>query len=651
MGSKGQGVGGATGVGTISRKACVQAGSAVAAAVVLCLGAPAFAQPAAQGDLADLSLEELANLQITSVSRRAERLADAPASVFVITREDIRRSGATSLPEALRLAPNLQVARIDARQYAIAARGFNGTAASNKLLVLIDGRTVYTPLFSGVFWDAQDTFLDDVERIEVISGPGATLWGTNAVNGVINVITRRSSETLGTAAVAGVGTLERGAAARHGIALARGGAFRVYGKYLDRDNTVRASGAAVPDAWHNGQAGFRADWGTAASGWTFQGDAYRGTIDQAAPGDVRISGGNLLARWNETAAHGGRWQVQAYLDQSERDIPGTLEERLNTFDVEIQNAFQAAAGHFVTWGGGHRYSRDHVTNSAALAFLPADRTLRWTSLFAQDEIELRSRLRLTAGARVEDNPYTGAEFLPSARLAWKSPADSLIWGAISRAVRAPSRIDREFFAPAQPPFAIAGGPDFRSEVSNVFELGYRSAPSPAFSYSATVFHSIHDHLRALEPGPGGALVLGNEMEGSSTGLEAWGSLRAAENWRLSAGVTLLDQDLRLKSAPADPSSLRVAGNDPQRQLTLRSALDLGERRELDVFLRHVGSLPDPAVPEYTAVDTRYAWKPGRELELSVTVKNLFDQRHPEFGAAATRSEIERGVFFALRWAR
>lgn len=622
----------------------------VVGVAVLSLGAPAFAQSATQRHLADLSLEELANLHITSVSRRTERLSDAAASVFVVTGDDIRRSGATSLPEALRLAPNLQVARIDARQYAIAARGFNGTAASNKLLVLIDGRTVYTPLFSGVFWDAQDTFLDDVERIEVISGPGATLWGTNAVNGVINVITRRSTETVGTAVTAGAGTLERGAAARHGTALAGGGAFRVYGKYFDRDDTVRTRGTAASDAWHNAQAGFRADWGTVGSGFTFQGDAYGGRIDQVAPGDVRISGGNLLGRWHQMATNGGRWQLQAYLDQTERDIPGTFAERLNTFDVELQNAFEAAAGHLVTWGGGHRYSRDHVTNSTALAFLPADRTLRWTNLFAQDEIELRSRLRLTVGARVEHNPYTGAEFLPSARLAWKSPAESLVWGAISRAVRAPSRIDREFFAPAQPPFLFAGGPDFRSEVSNVFELGYRGAPSPVVSYSATIFHSVHDHLRALSPGPAGALVIGNEMEGTSTGLEAWGSLRAAENWRLSAGVTLLDQNLRLKSAAADPSSIRVAGNDPERQLALRSTLDLGERQELDVFLRHVGPLPNPAVPEYTAVDVRYALGTVQRLELSVTARNLFDRRHPEFGAPATRSEIERGVFFALRWA-
>lgn len=462
-------------------------------------------QPSASStlaSLADLSLEELANLEITSVSRRAERLADAAASVYVIAGEDIRRSGVTSLPEALRLAPNLQVARIDARQYAISARGFNN-AIANKLLVLIDGRTVYTPLFSGVFWDAQDTLLEDVERIEFISGPGATLWGSNAVNGVINVITRRASDTVGTRTMVGAGNRERGVAVRHGVGLDGSGAFRVYGKFFDRDNTVRADGAAVPDEWHNGQAGFSADWGTAITGFTVQGDAYRGKIDQAAPGDIRISGGNVLARWNGELSEGNQVRIQAYLDQTEREIPGTLAERLDTIDAEFQHSLKLSQRQRLTWGGGHRRASDHVTNSAAVAFLPADRTLQWTNALAQDEIELREDFHLTVGAKVERNPYTGNEFLPSARLAWKLDARRLAWGALSRAVRAPSRIDREFFSPGQPPFTIAGGPDFRSEISNVFELGYRAQPASRVSYSATLFHSVHDHLRSVEPGPAG----------------------------------------------------------------------------------------------------------------------------------------------------
>jgi len=609
----------------------------------------ANAQTGKPSELADLSLEELANLEVTSVSRRAERLSDAPASIFVITGDDIRRSGATSIPEALRLAPNLEVARVDSRQYAISARGFNNTIA-NKLLVLIDGRTVYTPLFSGVFWDAQDTLLEDVDRIEVISGPGATLWGANAVNGVINVITRRAAETQGTLLVAGAGNLERGAAARQGGKLGVDGAFRVYGKISDRDHTSRADGTSVHDSWDSGQAGFRADWGTAAGAFTLQGDAYRGTIDQAAPGDIRISGGNVLARWARQLSGGDRVQVQAYFDNTEREIPGTFGERLNIFDVEFQHALRVGSQHSVIWGGGYRRADDHVSNTAAVAFLPADRNLRWGNLFAQDEVALRGdELRLTLGAKAQSNPYTGTEFLPSARIAWKPDASRLVWSALSRAVRAPARLDRELFVPGQPPFFLAGGPDFRSEISKVLELGYRAQPSRRAWYSVTLFHSVDDHLRSLEPGPAGSLVIGNEMEGKSTGIEAWGSLQAAERWRLSAGLLALHQDLHLKPGSGDTTGVAAAGNDPKHQWNLRSSLDLPGRQEFDMMLRHVAPLPNPGVPGYTAVDARYAWHFERGLEVAVIAQNLFDRSHPEFGAAPTRSEIERGLFLKLRW--
>ena len=610
------------------------------------VASPAFAQQANPG-LADLSLEELANLQITSVSRRAERLSDAAASIFAITGDDIRRSGVTSLPEALRLAPNLQVARVDARQYAISARGFNSTTA-NKLLVLIDGRTVYTPLFSGVFWDAQDVFLEDVQRVEVISGPGATLWGANAVNGIINVITRPASETKGLLLFAGAGNRESGIGARYGIDLS-GGAFRVYGKGFDRDNTVRANGTDVPDGWHNGQAGFRADWGTPANGFTLQGDAYRGTIDQLAPGDVRTSGGNLLVRWSRELAAGSHLQVQAYFDQTEREIPGSFLERLGTFDLELQHAFQPASGHLVTWGGGIRNARDRVTNSAGLAFLPASVTQRWSNLFIQDEIALGERLRLTAGIKAASNPYTGWELLPSARLAWKVDASQMVWGALSRAVRAPARLDRDLFIPGQPPFFLSGGPDFRSEVANVLELGYRAQPSPRLSYSITAFRADYDRLRSIEPiGGAGALVIGNKMKARTNGLEAWGNFQATANWRLSAGATFLDESRSFRSDSGD-TNLAGAGNDPKRQFVLRSSLDLPGQQEFDVMARHVSRLPSPAVPSYTAVDARYAWRLQKELEISVTAQNLFDKRHPESGAVATRSEIERGIFLKVKW--
>jgi iron complex outermembrane receptor protein len=613
---------------------CVAATACLAAAA---WAASAQAQPASRSGLADLSLEELANLEVTSVSRRAEPLSGAPASIFVITSDDIRRSGATSLPEALRLAPNLHVARVDARQYAISARGFNSTVA-NKLLVLIDGRTVYTPLFSGVFWDAQDTLLEDIERIEVISGPAGTLWGANAVNGVINVITKHATDTRGTLAYAGVGNEESGLGARRGLRLDDGGGMRVYGKGFSRDSTVRASGADVPDRWHSGQAGFRADWGAGTDSYTLQGDAYQGKADQAAPGDVRISGGNLLVRWQRQLAGSDRVQVQAYFDNTHREIPGTFAERLDTYDIEFQHALAVGRDHLFAWGGGHRMARDRVTNGA-VRFLPANRDLNWTNVFVQDEYRWSDALRLTAGVKAGHNPYTGTDLLPSARLAWRLDESRLLWAAASRAVRAPSRIDREFFIPG-----LAGGPDFRSEISKVFEIGYRSQASTRASYSITAFHSLHEYLRSIE-----GTMLGNRMEGESTGLEAWGKLQVTPRWRLSAGGTLLDQDLRLEPGSSDNSGVSAAGNDPERQLSLRSAHELGAGRELDLLVRYVGALPAPAVPSYIAFDARYAWRPRAGLELSVSVQNLFDDQHAEFGSAASRAEIERGVFVKATW--
>jgi iron complex outermembrane receptor protein len=305
----------------------------------------------------------------------------------------------------------------------------------------------------------------------------------------------------------------------------------------------------------------------------------------------------------------------------------------------------------VIWGGGHRRADDHVSNTAVLAFLPSDRNLTWTNLFVQDEIALRGdQLRLTLGTKAQSNSYTGTEFLPSARIAWKPDASRLVWSALSRAVRAPARLDRELFVPGQPPFSfLAGGPDFRSEISKVLELGYRAQPSRRASYSVTLFHSVHDRLRSVEPGPTGP-VIGNKMEGKTTGIEAWGSLQAAERWRLSAGLLALHQDLRLKPGSGDTTGVAAAGNDPKHQWNLRSSLDLPGRQEFDVMIRHVAPLPSPSVPGYTALDARYAWHFERGLELALIAQNLFDRSHPEFAVPpAPRSEIERGLFLKLRW--
>ena len=623
--------------------------------VLLAAAATALAaEPQQVADLADLSIEELGNIQVTSVSKHAERLADAPASIFVITGEDIRRSGATRLAEALRLAPNLEVARASASSYAISARGFNNTI-DNKLLVLIDGRTVYTPLFSGVFWDAQDVMLEDVERIEVISGPGAALWGANAVNGVINVITRRSPDTQGGYAYARSGSLERGYGARYGGTFGESGSYRVYGRSFDIFNTSTANGATASDGWSKGQVGFRTDWGTAANGFTLQGDAYRGSLDQVnlvVDQNTHSSGNNLLGRWNRDLAEWGQLQIQSYFDHTERDIPGNFAEHLNIFDIEFQHGLRPIGAHRLSWGGGYRHGDDHVTNSAVLAFLPADRRLRWSNVFAQDEIALEHNLRLTLGAKFESNYYTGTEPLPSARLAWKPDPQRLVWGAVSRAVRAPSRIDRDLFIPARPATAMTpatpgldGGPDFVSEVVKVFEVGYRAEASPQATYSISVFYNIYDRLRSVEPVSATSIVLGNKMEGTGDGLEAWGSYQAARNWRLSAGAFFLKQRLRPKPDSAD-SNVSAAGNDPAHQWLLRSSFDLPDRTELDIGVRRVGALPNPGVPAYTAADIRIAWLLQHGLELSIV---FIDSGHVESGNPATASEMASGAYAKLKW--
>lgn len=608
---------------------------------------PALAATVAAADVANLSLEQLGNIIVTSVSRREERLSSAASSIFVISSEDIRRSGATSIPEALRLAPNLLVARADTNQYAISARGFTNVLA-NRLLVLIDGRIVYSPLFSGIFWEAQDVVLEDVERIEVISGPGATLWGANAVNGVINVITRNARDTQGALAAAGTGNRERGAVVRYGGAVGDGH-YRVFAKHFDRSGSERANRTPLRDSSERSLTGFRADWGRNGRAITVQGDAYRGDIEQVVGGSRDISGANLLARWSESRDDGSSLRAQAYYDRVERDQPGSIRETLDIADVEFQQGVPLK-NHHLLWGAGYRYVSDQIDNinPAALAFLPASRDLKSYHAFAQNEWRLRSDLTLTLGIKAENNDYSGLEWLPSARLAWAVAPEHFLWSAVSRAVRAPSRIDRELFAPANPPFALAGGRNFESEISNVFELGYRAQASTDIAYSITGFYHDHQKLRSLEPRAGGA-VFENRVEGTTRGVEAWGSWHVASAVRLDAGWVELRQKLR-----AEPGSLATPvgsghGNDPRRWVTFRSAIDLTPRHELDIMARYVGELPNPIVPSYTSVDARFGWHVSRELELSLSLQDLFDRSHPEWGAPVNRAEFRRGAFLKALW--
>jgi iron complex outermembrane receptor protein len=612
-----------------------------------------------RADLVDLGLEDLMNIEVTSVSKRPERISEAAAAVYVITQEDIRRSGVTSLPEALRLAPNLQVAQASASGYAISARGFNSSSA-NKLLVLIDGRSVYTPLFSGVFWDVQDVMLEDIERIEVISGPGGTLWGTNAVNGVINITTHSAKNTQGGMVAAGVGSRENDGALRYGDTVGTDGHYRVYGKYFDRNHTFTGDGTTKDDAWHKGQAGFRADWDRPGDQFTVQGNAYQGAAGQPLPGTIAtganfalgtisLSGANLTTRWGHALEGGSNVSLQAYYDRTERTVPPTFSETLDIVDVQFQHSLRLAGIHAVVWGGEYRYAMDRLTNSSFFAFLPASLDQRWSSFFIQDETTLQENLRLTLGARTERNGYTGNEFLPNARLAWKFAPDHLLWTAASRTVRAPSRFDRDPFVPGNPPFLLAGGPDVRSETAKVYEVGYRGKPAPEISYSVTAFHAVYDHLRTQEVAPSGTFfIFANGMEGTTSGVEMWGNYLASRVWRLSAGFSGLRERLQLKPGSNDTAGpVAQQDRDPAHSWMLRSSLDLPNRTEADVTVRHVAALSNPAVPAYTTGDIRYGWKARRDLELSVTGQNLFGGRHAEFTSPSTRSEFGPSVFFKI----
>jgi iron complex outermembrane receptor protein len=613
---------------------------ALLALPLLLLGwaAAAPARTPVAANLLDLSLEQLSGIVVTSVSRREEPLSEAAASVYVISGEEIRRSGRTSLPEVLRLAPNLDVARADANQYAITARGFNNVLA-NKLLVLIDGRTVYTPLFSGTFWEALDVMLEDVERIEVVSGPGATLWGANAVNGVINVITKRASETQGTTASLQTGSAQEDAAARYGGAIG-GGHYRVYGKTMRRDHTATGTGTPIRDNAEQAQSGFRADWGSAANGFTLQGDVFEGQVFEQGR---EYAGLNLLGRWNRALDGGGGLELQAYYNRANRHHFGLFEEELDTFDVEAQHALAPRGAHRLMWGVGARQHDDRVRNSALVAFTPANQKLSRNHVFLQDEIALARSLALTLGAKLEYNNYTGNEFLPTARLAWRPGEAHLVWAAASRAVRAPSRIDRDFSAA----FVVPG--EFRSEVVRVVELGWRSQPTQRVSYALTAFYNDYDHLRTLKPNPAGAgFVFANDREGSAYGFEGWGNWHVSDRVRLSAGFASQQLDLSVRPGAVDLQPGGAEGNDPDYWYKLRASFDLAADWELDAFLRHYATRPNPEVPNYTAVDLRLGWRAARDVEVSLALQNLLDRRHPEWGPAVNRAEFERAAFLKLR---
>ncbi|MYN09673.1 TonB-dependent receptor plug domain-containing protein [Pseudoduganella aquatica] len=618
-------------------------------------GPAAHAAALADSDLADLSIEQLSNIVITSVSRQDERLSNAAASVFIITGSELRRSGVRSLPEALRLAPNLQVARIDARNYAVTARGFNN-AFENKLLVLIDGRSVYSPLFSGVYWDAQDVVMEDVERIEVISGAGATIWGVNAVNGVINVITRSANDTQGGLASVAGGADEKDGTLRYGGKLDNGAHYRLYARYMDVDATTSAAGKDTVTGMRRRQAGFRADMDVLQGGVTMLGNAYQGALGQAGTRDIYISGANLVSRYTRKLPGDADLRVQLVLDHTERNQPANFIERLDTAELEAQHGVRFGRVHSLVWGGGYRHSRDQVT-PGGYAFLPGKLNMHWGNLFAQDEIAVTPQFKLTAGLKAEHNNYTGAEYLPSLRAAWMPDAAQLLWASLARTVRAPSRIDRDWYVPGtpiiiagQPRFVIGGGQQFESEVANVAELGYRAQPSARWSYSGTLFYADYDKLRTMEPLP----VLGSEFrnlgQATTRGLELWARWQATPNWRLSGGLTA--QNVKLGLKPGSRDSLQAGiflPNDPRLHWLLRSSHELSDAQQLDLTLRYNGKLPHPVVPSYYEMDVQWLWRVRPDVDVALIAQNLLHARHAEWAAAPNRSVLERSALLKVTW--
>ena len=608
-------------------------------------------------DLSQLSIEELGQIQVTSVSKRAEPVREAPSAIYVITREDIVRSGATTIPEILRLAPNLQVARTSASGYVITARGFSGNAEaqsfSNKLLVLIDGRSVYTPLYSGVYWDMQDVQPADIERIEVISGPGATLWGANAVNGVINITTRKSGDTQGALLETSVDDHERTIGLRYGGRLGDDLTYRIYARGVRGDDTESLAGVSRADDWSREQGGFRLDW-TPTSGvaLTLQGDAYGGSENKLGTLGEDISGRDLLARWTWSGQDGSKLQVQGYYDRTKRTSHGGGGGgegfTFDTYDIDVQHSFDLGARHALVWGGGFRRSHYDIVGAPTFFFVPLSRDLNLSNLFVQDSVSITDTARLILGLKVEDGPYLDPEVLPSARLSWTPNDKAMVWAAASRAVRSPTPFDRDVVEILNEAPFLTGGSNFQSEKLTAYEVGTRVTPTPKASFSVSAYYNVYDDLRSIEFDPITFLPLhwGNGMEGHTYGLEAWGEYRVTPWWRLTAGYNRLEKRLKFKPDSSGVVGVKQAGDDPEHQASLRSSMDLGRAVTLDAALRYVSVLPDPRVPSYVEFDTRVAWSVTDRAQLSLSGRNLLHDRHQEFPDGPA---IPRSISAGLRW--
>jgi len=641
-----------------------------------------LAQQPAPRDLASLDLEELAKIKVTSASRKPESLGTVAASLYVLTRDDIRRSAATSLPELLRGVPGLEVARATSRDWAIGARGFNNTS-SDKLLVLVDGRAVYSSIFAGVFWDVQDVVLADIERIEVILGPGASMWGSNAVNGVINITTLRATETVGGQAGLDVGTEDRvRARGRYGVRVGKEGALRLTGQYLDRDATGRfGTDSDALDDWHWGTAGARYDSRAAArdvvtaqvQAYWAVGDRLRVLPAPAAPfaqpdsADLVASGAYGRVRWTRELSERSSFSVQAYVDHSLRkDGDFWTRGRVDVASVEVQHRLPIGRRHDVVWGAEYRAISDDNTPSYTLAFDPAARTITLATGFIEDDIDLgKGRWFLTGGARLERSSYTGLEIQPTARLRWSPTERHTAWLAVSHAVRSPSRLDEDIREVAgttrtQPPITVvATGIDrFKPEKLTAYELGYRGEIANELGLDASIFFHSYRRLRTLLPGAVDPLRLELDYTVRNGALgESWGGTLAATwrvlpRWRLRGSYTYVHSFAGLTESRPGEVVDALGGPNPSHQAGLQSSWDIGRTVELDLYARYVDSLKVSGIPNYAQADVRIGWRPVPTVTLVLVGQDLLAKRHREYGAdvfVPYLREIERRVVGRVVW--
>lgn len=642
-----------------------------------------------QTDLTQLSIENLMNMEVTSVSKKEQKLSRTAAAVFVITRENIRNSGATNIPDLLRMVPGLQVAQINSNTWAITARGFDGQY-SNKLLVLVDGRTVYSPIFSGTFWDSQSLLLENIERIEVIRGPGATVWGANAVNGVINITTKKAADTRGAQVTAGGGTSEQAfGTARYGGSIGSATSYRVDGGGFNGGHLPNLAGQNGEDDWHNFQGGFRVDaQASPKDSLTFEGDAYSGskgemveTIASISPPmnavlnlRDRFSGWDVVSSWDHVASPHSETNLQINFDHSDRGDT-TYGTGLSTLGIDFRHHVGWGDRQDFVWGLGYLMTTDELATTFRIAFTPPELTRQLFSSFVQDEIALQpDRLYLTVGAKLEHNDFTGFGFLPTVRIAWIVNERNMFWAAVSRALRTPSQSDRDirvnqsvFPGPGNLPVLVSifGSPTRQDERLNAFEAGYRAEITKRLSFDGTVFYNDYDNLVSVEPGtpfletvPAPAHlvipnVLSNLLYGETHGVELSVDWKATKRWTVSSGYSFLTMHLHRDATSQDSTSITgTQGGFPSQQAQLRSHLDLGSHWQWNAAAYFVGRLSAQAVPSYTRLDSNVIWQPRKQFSISLVGQNLLRDHHLEYlGPDQTEdsSLIKRSAYAKITW--